>query len=69
MNDVSRRFNCVFTLYLTRKYEIKNQHLNGTLNLFDLAFSERLKRTETSSDISKEKWLSIEVIVALLIFL
>jgi kinesin family protein C1 len=45
MNAVSSRSHSVFTLFLTAVNETTNERLNGTLNLCDLAGSERLSRS------------------------
>ena len=54
MNAVSSRSHSVFTLHLTALHPENRQALRGTLNLCDLAGSERLDRSKATGDRAKE---------------
>jgi len=54
MNAVSSRSHSVFTLHLTALHPKNRQALRGTLNLCDLAGSERLDRSKATGDRAKE---------------
>lgn len=54
MNAVSSRSHSVFTLHLTALHPQNRQALRGTLNLCDLAGSERLDRSNATGDRAKE---------------
>jgi kinesin family protein C1 len=54
MNAVSSRSHSVFTLHLTALHPENRQALRGTLNLCDLAGSERLDRSKATGDRQKE---------------
>lgn len=54
MNAVSSRSHSVFTLHLTALHPQNRQALRGTLNLCDLAGSERLDRSKATGDRAKE---------------
>lgn len=54
MNSRSSRSHSVFTLHLTGTNELKNVVLKGSLNLCDLAGSERLDKSGATGDRLKE---------------
>lgn len=54
MNAVSSRSHSIFTLHLTALHPKNRQALRGTLNLCDLAGSERLDRSKATGDRAKE---------------
>merc|ERR1712038_600485 len=54
MNAQSSRSHSVFTLHLTALHPKNRQALRGTLNLCDLAGSERLDRSKATGDRAKE---------------
>ena len=54
MNAVSSRSHSVFTLHLTAFHPENRQALRGTLNLCDLAGSERLDRSKATGARAKE---------------
>merc|ERR1712038_1104490 len=54
MNAQSSRSHSVFTLHLTALHPENRQALRGTLNLCDLAGSERLDRSKATGDRAKE---------------
>lgn len=54
MNAVSSRSHSVFTLHLTALHPENRQAIRGTLNLCDLAGSERLDRSKATGDRAKE---------------
>jgi kinesin family protein C1 len=54
MNAVSSRSHSVFTLHLTALNPLTRQAIRGTLNLCDLAGSERLSRSEATGARAKE---------------
>jgi len=54
MNSRSSRSHSVFTLHLTGTNELKNVTLKGSLNLCDLAGSERLDKSGATGDRLKE---------------
>jgi len=54
MNAVSSRSHSVFTLHLTAYHPENRQALRGTLNLCDLAGSERLDRSKATGARAKE---------------
>lgn len=54
MNAVSSRSHSVFTLHLTALHPENRQALRGTLNLCDLAGSERLDRSKATGARAKE---------------
>lgn len=54
MNAVSSRSHSIFTLHLTALHPENRQALRGTLNLCDLAGSERLDRSNATGDRQKE---------------
>lgn len=55
MNDRSSRSHSVFTLYLTASNPFSKQTLSGSLNLCDLAGSERLNKSGAGSDAARLK--------------
>merc|ERR1719330_2114271 len=54
MNAQSSRSHSVFTLHLTALHPKNRQAIRGTLNLCDLAGSERLDRSKATGDRAKE---------------
>jgi kinesin family protein C1 len=54
MNAQSSRSHSVFTLHLTALNPLTRQAIRGTLNLCDLAGSERLDRSKATGDRAKE---------------
>ena len=54
MNATSSRSHSVFTLNLTARHEEKNQMIRGSLNLIDLAGSERLDRSNAMGQRANE---------------
>jgi kinesin family protein C1 len=54
MNEVSSRSHQVFTLYLRGEHAGKGIVVKGTLNLCDLAGSERLAKSRAEGDRKKE---------------
>jgi len=54
MNEHSSRSHSVFTLYLTGRNAARGVELKGTLNLCDLAGSERLARSKAEGKQLKE---------------
>jgi len=54
MNERSSRSHLIFTLYLHGRNEEQRVELKGTLNLCDLAGSERLDRSKVAGDRLKE---------------
>jgi kinesin family protein C1 len=54
MNAVSSRSHSVFTLHLTALHPKNRQAIRGTLNLCDLAGSERLDRSKVTGQRAKE---------------
>lgn len=53
-NERSSRSHSVFTLRITGKNQVTDESLEGTLNLIDLAGSERLSNSGSTGDRLKE---------------
>ena len=54
MNEYSSRSHCLYHLKLFGKFPEKNTQISGTLNLIDLAGSERLNMSKVEGDRLKE---------------